>query len=141
LEALDFLNYAKANYRVDLSRIYISGLSMGGMIATDLGAGYASQIAAITPIAGVYFEGVPVKSQKIANGRLPVWAFHNKIDPQVTLDIPLYFISEINKNNPVIPPKLTIFNVFGHDAWDEALDPNYRENGMNMYEWMLQYSR
>jgi hypothetical protein len=51
------------------------------------------------------------------------------------------FIDMIGTFNPAVPPHLTIFNVYGHDAWTTALNPGYRENGMNIYEWMLQFSR
>ncbi|MGZ5285646.1 MAG: PKD domain-containing protein, partial [Flavisolibacter sp.] len=37
--------------------------------------------------------------------------------------------------------KKTIFVSTSHDAWSITYDPNYRENGMNVYEWMLQYER
>jgi predicted esterase len=140
-EMLSFLEFAKANYRVDVSRIYFSGLSMGGMVASDVGAEYTSQIAAIAPIAGVFYEGVTAKSEKIAKGKLPVWAFHNTNDTEISVQVPLYFISEINSFKPAIPPRLTLFSGIGHNAWEPALDPNYKEDGKNVYEWMLGYSR
>jgi hypothetical protein len=37
--------------------------------------------------------------------------------------------------------KKTIFLVNGHDAWTTTYDPSYKENGLNVYEWMLQFSR
>lgn len=140
-EMLSFLDYAKSNYRVDVRRIYFSGLSMGGMVASDMGAAYTSQIAAIAPIAGVFYEGVTSKAEKIAKGGLPVWTFHNNNDQQISVQVPLYFISEINNFKPAIPPKITLFNGIGHNAWEPALDPAYKEEGKNVYEWMLQYSR
>jgi hypothetical protein len=140
-EMLSFLNYARANYRIDESRIYFSGLSMGGIVASDMGAAYTSQIAAIAPIAGVFYEGVTAKCEKIAKGNLPVWTFHNNDDPQINVLVAEYFTSEIMSFNPAIVPKLTIFKAYGHDAWQEALNPAYKEDGKNVYEWMLQYSR
>ena len=140
-QMLSFLNYAKANYRIDESRIYFSGLSMGGIVASDMGAAYASQIAAIAPIAGVFYEGVTAKCEQIAKGRLPVWTFHNDDDPQINVLVAEYFTAEINSFKPAIIPRLTIFKAYGHDAWHEALNPAYKEEGKNVYEWMLQYSR
>jgi predicted peptidase len=140
-EVMDFVAYAKNNYRIDLSRIYLSGLSMGGIMVTDMAAAYPAQFAAIAPISGVTYEGVTAKAEKIAKGNVPLWAFHNNDDPQLSLQIPLYFISQIKTFNPSILPKLTIFNVFGHNAWDAALNPTYKEEGMNVYEWMLHFTR
>jgi len=37
--------------------------------------------------------------------------------------------------------KKTIFPVQGHDAWTTTYNPDFRENGLNIYEWMLQYQR
>ena len=39
------------------------------------------------------------------------------------------------------PAKKTIFVSTSHDAWSKTYDLNYRENGLNAYEWMLQYQR
>jgi len=36
---------------------------------------------------------------------------------------------------------MTLWPTGGHDAWTQASDPEYREEGMNIYEWMLQYKR
>jgi hypothetical protein len=36
---------------------------------------------------------------------------------------------------------MTIWPTGKHDAWTKASDPNYKENNMNMYEWMLQYHK
>jgi hypothetical protein len=47
----------------------------------------------------------------------------------------------INAANPKYPPKVTLWPTGGHDAWTKASDPEYREDGKNMYEWMLQFVR
>jgi hypothetical protein len=31
--------------------------------------------------------------------------------------------------------------VQSHDAWTQTYNPNFKENGLNIYEWMLQYQR
>jgi len=36
---------------------------------------------------------------------------------------------------------MTIFPVSGHDAWTKTYDLNFREDGLNVYEWMLTHSR
>lgn len=134
-----FIQYAKKVYRVDTTRIYLSGLSMGGFITTEMAARYPSQLAAIVPISGVLDNTAVCK--QIAEGSVPVWAFHNKRDPSINISSVENFIAAINQFTPALPPKLTVFDAFGHDAWTEALNPKYKEQGMNVYEWMLQYSR
>ncbi len=138
-EVEEFLLYAKKNYRVDPTRIYLAGLSMGGFISSRLAGTYPSEFAAIIPISGA--ENDPEVCKNIAEGKVPVWAFHNKEDPQINVAGAEKFISLINGFNPVVRPKLTIFNARSHDAWSSALNPLYKEDGLNAYEWMLQYSR
>jgi hypothetical protein len=50
-------------------------------------------------------------------------------------------VQYINENNPYIRAKLTMFNANVHDSWTKATDPSYKENGMNIYEWMLCYKK
>ncbi|MBW7890223.1 MAG: hypothetical protein H3C48_04190, partial [Chitinophagaceae bacterium] len=42
---------------------------------------------------------------------------------------------------PSVKAKLTVFNANGHDAWSKTYDPNFREDGLNVYEWMLSHKR
>ena len=39
-------------YAVDLNRVYLTGLSMGGYGAWDLGLAYPEKFAALAPICG-----------------------------------------------------------------------------------------
>ncbi len=141
------LNYAIANYHVDPSRLYITGLSMGGGATWDFAGSqanpsYAQRTAAIAPICGAANPNI-YKARMIANANLPVWAFHNNGDPTAPVSYTNDFVSFINSVVPAPNPlaKKTIFMVSGHDAWTQAYNPSYRENGKNVYEWMLTYSR
>ena len=137
-----FIDFAIKTYRIDTSRVYMSGLSMGGTVSANMGGEYTAQLAAIVPIAGVT-TGSTLKTtcSNIATGNLPVWVFHNNGDPSISVSDPMNFISTINTYHPSIVPKLTVFNSNIHDAWTDAINPKYKENGMNMYEWMLHYTR
>jgi predicted peptidase len=134
------INYSIAHYRVDTNRIYVTGLSMGGGATWDYAGKYASRIAAIVPIAGASGPD-NTKARLMANTHLAVWAFHNKDDGTVTVQNSIGYINKINGFNPDPPAKLTLWETGGHNSWDKATDPAYKENNMNMYEWMLQYSR
>lgn len=135
------INYAKKHYRVDPKRIYLTGLSMGGAVTLDAGAQYNSTIAALVPIAGVPKDDGNLKAKTIAQAGLPVWAFHNETDDVTNSIVTKNFIQSINSFSPVIAPKLTIFKAEGHNAWGQATNPSYKEGNMNIYEWMLQYSK
>jgi predicted peptidase len=136
------IDYAKNKYRIDSTRIYISGLSIGGTLSCDLGADYTSSIAAIVPMAGVSLDfEINNKCNLIAGSNLPVWAFHSNDDVVFSIAAAKNFVSKINSYNPLKKSKITIWPSGGHDAWTRALEPGFRENGMNIYEWMLQHKR
>lgn len=139
---LSFINFALANYRVDASRIYLTGLSMGGVLTTQTAASYASLFAAVAPVSGESFGTErDINAAKIAKGGLALWAFHNHDDPTISSAVATEFVDAINSFQPAIPAKLTVFNAVGHDAWTQALSASYKENNQNVYEWMLQYKR
>jgi len=138
----DCIEYAKKTFRIDTTRIYISGLSIGGVETTNLGAALAPKIAAIVPMAGVFLDYASTsKGSVIAAAALPVWAFHSENDPVINISGVREFIAKVNSFSPRVPARLTVWPSGGHDAWTRALEPTYKENGLNIYEWMLQYSR
>jgi predicted peptidase len=140
-----FIDFAKKTYRIDEGRMYICGFSLGARLACDFSAAFANNFAAIVPISGVPNYQVNEKAKSIASANLPVWAFHNAKDvlfnPQDTKD----FIAQVNGFHPANVSRLTIFpdstGLLGHDAWSKATSPSYKENNMNIYEWMLQFKR
>jgi len=136
----DMINYAIAHYRIDSTRIYVSGLSMGGGATWEYGAAFAGRLAAIVPICGAS-SPTDDKAKKIAQAGLAVWAFHNEDDPTVSVNNSKDYVSKINGFGANPAAKLTTWPTGGHDAWSKATNPTYKENNMNMYEWMLQYSR
>jgi predicted peptidase len=137
----DMVNYAIAHYRVDTTRIYVSGLSMGGGNAWDYAIAYPGRIAALTPISGASW---PSQAQcgSMAAANLPIWAFHNDDDGTVASSATKSIIYFTNTFKPNPLAQMTIWPSGGHDAWTKATNPATKEcNGMNMYEWMLQYTR
>ncbi len=136
----NLIDYMVEKYRVDASRIYVVGVSIGGGTAWDVAADYGSKIAAIVPISGAN-RATEKKSESIAKSNVAVWAFHNSGDKMVSADITKDFVEKVNASNARPAAKSTIFDVNDHDAWSKATDPNFKENGLNIYEWMLQYSK
>ncbi len=146
------IEYAKQNYRVDASRIYLTGLSIGGGQCWNYvgnNNSYVQKIAAIVPIAAYIketsddFKIDAAKASVIASSNLPIWSTHNNADNTC----PLSWITDAydllkNSNPSMIPlPKLTIFNGTTHEGWTQTYNPSFKENNLNIYEWMLQYHR
>jgi predicted esterase len=66
--ALDALSNIQARYNIDPKRVYISGMSGGGRIASRLGIVYADVFSGAFPLCGCdYFRNIPVpgKPQKM----------------------------------------------------------------------------
>jgi predicted peptidase len=135
------INYAIKNLRVDTTRIYVSGLSMGAGATWDYAIAYPNRIAAIVPISGASWPS-NIQCGNMAKANLPVWAFHNNNDSTVAVTATNTIVDYINSFNPSIPAKKTIWATGGHNELSKATNPTTKEcDGKNMYEWMLQYSR
>ena len=143
------INYAISNYKVNVNRIYLTGLSMGGGVIWEYcgnNLSYANKITAIVPICGASYPDY-WRGRTIANGNIAVWATHNDGDGISPVSHTNGYVTNINasplptapQSNPLA--KKTIFNASGHDAWTATYDLNFKENGKNVYEWMLQFQK
>jgi dienelactone hydrolase len=143
------LNYIIDHYKVNTSRIYITGLSYGGGLCwayTGASSRNAKRVAAIVPVASPVPAGgdeeIYARSRVIAENNVPVWATHNRYDPSDPVSTTIKYTDYINEApapNPLA--KRSIFNAAYHNAWTRTYDPNFKEQGLNVYEWMLQYQR
>jgi predicted peptidase len=146
------IEYAKQKYKVDASRIYLTGLSIGGGLCWNYvgrSANYANKIAAVVPVASYIneqrdeFKVDAAKAHIIAASNMPIWSTHNNGDNLC----PLAWITRahdlVKSSNPSLNPlpRLTIFNASIHEGWTKTYDPSFKENNRNIYEWMLQYHR
>ena len=147
------IQYMLSHYKVNPKRVYLTGLSYGGGLSFaypgNKNTSYAARIAAIVPIASPMplpttsgYDTIYARSRVIAAAQIPVWATHNSGDTPDSAARTNAYINYINQApapNPLA--KKTIFSVSGHDAWTKTYDVDFRENGYNIYEWMLQYQK
>lgn len=134
------IDYLVQTYRVDAGRIYVAGLNMGGAAAWDIAGAHSNKIAAIVPIAAPSWADEK-RCSNIASNGIGVWAFHNADDKVVPSSISKQIVDKVNSFKPATAARLSLLPSAEHDAWTKATDPNYKENGMNIYEWMLQFSK
>jgi dienelactone hydrolase len=138
-EVHDFIAYAVANYNVDPTQVYVTGLSCGAYGVWEYLAKYHDdlQVAAAVPIAG---DGRPAFAPSYCDiGATPVWAFHGALDD--TVDplgsiVPMTALADC----PGVPPdeaKLTVYPDRDHNSWDPAYGG---ANGDDIYAWMLGFS-
>jgi len=146
-----FLSYVLSHYRVDEQRIYLTGLSLGGYMSWNYAAAtvdYAKKLAALLLVCPgidtVKNGGTPDPhgyANNVATAGLPTWITTNSVDPEAYTYKAVALAQFINQNNPTPPARLSVFPETGHDAWTKTYNPDYREDGMNVYEWMLKYKR
>jgi predicted esterase len=145
---------AQPQYKIDLNRIYITGFSQGGgdciRLLGEVSVATANRIAAAVPICtSVDFYQTAMRD-RVYQANVPLLLFHNQGDPVVPYDRSFNVVNQLNSLTPAhTPAPILITNpaIQGtHDAWTNATNPNntYPVNdskNLNIYEWMLQYSR
>ena len=138
------IDYCKKTYRVDENRIYLTGLSLGGVTAWEYASNSVTQgqtlAATLLVCPGATASSAELKN--IAQSQLPVWVTANTGDPYYPPSMAQNLVAAINNLVPA-PPKalLSIFDQAGHDAWTKTYDPAFTQNGLNVYQWMLSHSR
>lgn len=132
------------NYKIDAQRIYITGYSMGGDMAfkyPNSGMPAATRLAATVPCGAYNNPYVDSGAKYIAWANLPLLAVHSNDDAVARVATAQNFVNKINSYNPQVPARIWRFSGYAHDqAWKVMYDPQWRANGLNIYEWMLQYS-
>ncbi len=75
------LTKLQADLCVDPTRMFATGMSLGGGMSNLIGCRFAKRIAAIAPVSGVY--GPNWGGDCVPDRTVPVIAFHGKLDPIV----------------------------------------------------------
>ncbi len=125
---IKLLDHLEATYRVDRSRIYVTGLSMGGYGTWHLAALIPQRLAAVVPICG---GGDPQTAPKIKS--VPVWAFHGARDRVVPPERSEEMVQAIRQAGGTA--KLTIYPQAGHDSWTATYD------NPEVYRWLLSHQK
>jgi predicted peptidase len=116
-------------YRVDKDRVYVTGLSMGGMGTWALAAAHPKRFAAIIPICGA---GNPADARKLKD--LPIRIFQGGKDPVVrpeTAEAMLKALKEAGAKDV----DLTVYPNAAHDSWTQTYD------NPEVWKWLLEQKR
>jgi len=117
------------NYNIDKSRVYLTGLSMGGYGAWELAINYPNYFAAIAPICG---GGNPAFVSQLKD--IPVWVFHGKKDDAVPEQQSAEMVEALKKIGANV--EYTILPEGRHvDTWVYA----YGEAGL--FDWFLKHTK
>jgi predicted peptidase len=117
-----------SRYRVDKSRVYLTGLSMGGFGTWYLSMAYPEKFAAIAPICG---GGMPWMAFRIKD--MQVWAFHGAKDEVVPMYRSEEMVEALKKIGGNV--KFTVYPEAGHDSWTETY------NNSDLYKWFLEHRK
>ena len=134
---ITLLNDVVKRYHADETRLYLTGLSMGGYGTWSLGLTHCDRFAAIAPICG---GGDFIKAYNAGGAKgkalrtLGVWAFHGAKDTVVPLAESERMVATLKKfGHP--GPKLTVYPEARHDSWTKTYA------NPELYKWFLQHQR
>lgn len=116
------------NY-VAKDRVYLMGLSMGGMGTYELLSRKPDVFAAAVPICGA---GTPESVKKYA-AKVPLWAFHgakdNVVDPQHSI----VMVSALLREGGF--PRFDLYDNADHNSWDQAFSEP------DLLPWLFSHSQ
>ena len=113
--------FLEKNYKIDPTRRYLGGLSMGGMGTFELVSRNPDYFAAAFPICGGANPNWAPLLQKT-----PLWIFHGEMDSVVWVEHSKTMYRALKQINA--PVKLTLYPEVNHDSWHNAFaDPNLME--------------
>lgn len=124
--AIGIVNEWLASGRVDKSRVYITGLSMGGYGTWFATAIKNNPFAAAVPICG---GGDPTWANRYK--AMPVWTFHGSADTAVPVGRSHEMIEALKEAKHHPEPKYTEYEGGGHDVWTET----YKRD--DLFEWLF----
>jgi predicted peptidase len=124
------LDHVITHQFADERRIYLTGASMGGYGAWELGSLYPQRFAAVVPICGVALYNNPDVVCGLRD--VPVWAFHGTADKVVAADNTEMMISALQ--NCGGEPLVTYVKGAGHELGTEA----YRDRAL--FAWMMRHT-
>jgi predicted peptidase len=128
-ELIQLLDHISKNLNIDASRVYVTGLSMGGYGTWRLAAAYPERFAAAVPICG---GGEPEKmAAKLRT--VPIWAFHGAKDTIVPVARSEEMVEAVRRAGGYV--RFKVYADVEHDSWVKAYD------NPNVYEWLLSNRR
>ena len=113
---------------VDADRVYLTGLSMGGIWTYGWASIDPERFAAIAPISGEWSPDAACELKHV-----PVWAFHGAKDEVVPIAGDRAMIDAINKCGG--DARLSTYDNAGHGVWDIAY------SDQQLFAWLLEHKR
>ena len=126
-ELVAMIESTARDYRVDRSRIYLTGISMGGFGAFAIAAARPDLFAAVAPICG---GGDPATLDALAKAQRPLWIIHGGRDRVVAPRESLRMANALLERGHRAA-RLTVHHELDHDVWIRVYA------GEDFYAWLL----
>jgi len=111
--AFELVIAIEEKFQVDMDRIYVTGISMGGFATWEALIRYPQKFAAAIPVCG---GGDASRADRIRD--IPVWVFHGANDSSVPVECSRSMVKMIE--NAGGHPRYTEYPGVGHNSWDRA---------------------
>ncbi len=125
----ELLDHSIKTYNIDTTRIYLTGLSMGGYGTFEFSLLYPEYFAAVAPMCG---GGTP-SMVNFVKSYPPIWVFHGDKDKIVPLESSQIMVDAMKKAG--FDVKFTIYKNEDHYMFRKA----YRESGL--FDWFLEHHK
>jgi predicted peptidase len=123
------LEQTRREYNVDVSRLYLTGLSQGGHGTWTIAAKHPDLFAAIAPCCGWGSDALVPALKGI-----PAWVFHGEADTTISVNESRKMVAALlAAGAPEV--KLTTYKGIGHNCWDNA----YQKE--TLYAWFLAHQK
>jgi L-fucose isomerase-like protein len=133
----DYVLNGSQNYRIDKTRVYLTGLSLGGQ-GVYIGLGETTDIFAAGAVIAGFNNG---NGCTISARKIPVWGFHGESDGTIPYGTGLNEFSKIGwctTPTTMAELKWTNYPEVGHNSWDNAYTTDHSvQSPLNLYEWLL----
>jgi predicted peptidase len=130
------VDHVVERWAIDPTRMYLTGLSMGGYGTWDAAVTDPERWAAVAPICGgggtlpLLLRDPP---RRPGLRRLPIWAFHGVKDEVVPCSESKRMVAAFRALGN--PARLTLYPEADHDAWTRTYD------NPKLYQWFLRHRR
>ena len=125
---LEFIDDRRNRPDIDIDRVYVMGISMGGYCTWQLCISRPDWFAAAVPVCG---GGMYWEADKFRN--IAVWAFHGALDESVLPEESVHMVRSINQCGG--HAKITIVPDCDHNVWD------YTFASDEMWDWLFKQKK
>lgn len=122
----------RRKYRIDPSRIYLTGLSLGGYGTWDWALKRSDLFAAIVPVAA---NSENKAADPCVLKDMPIWAFHGDQDDVVDPLAGFAIVRAVDACKGSVRPRMTIYPQMTHGSWEPAYDDPA------LWRWLLEQRR